>query len=59
MKHEREETNMKYAIKVKGTEYNEDYTFTAPEEGNIMDEVAAIIEEMNKGNFETFELKRI
>ena len=50
---------MKYAIKVKGTEYNEDYTFTTPEEGNIMDEVTAIIEEMNKGNIETFELKRI
>lgn len=50
---------MKYAIKVKGTEYNEDYTFKTPEEGNIMDEVAAIIEEMNKGNIETFVLKRI
>ena len=33
-------------IKITGSKYNEDYTFTDPEEGSIKEEVAAILEEM-------------
>lgn len=47
---------MKYSIKITGTEYNEDYTFTDPAEGSIKEEVAAILEEMAKGNIDSLEL---
>lgn len=47
---------MTYSIKITGAEYNEGYTFTDPEEGSIKEEVAAILEEMAKGNIDSLEL---
>ena len=47
---------MKYQIKISGAKYNEDYTFTDPEEGSIKEEVAAILEEMAKGNIDSLEI---
>lgn len=47
-----------YRIKITGTEYNEDYTFTEPTEGSIKEEVSAILEEMKKGNIDGLEVKR-
>lgn len=46
-----------YRIKITGTEYNEDYTFTEPTEGSIKEEVSAILEEMKKGNIDGLEVK--
>ena len=47
-----------YRIKIAGTEYNEDYTFTEPAEGNVKEEVSAILEEMKKGNIDSLEIKK-
>lgn len=47
---------MTYSIKITGSKYNEDYTFTDPAEGSIKEEVAAILEEMEKGNIDSLEL---
>ena len=47
---------MTYSIKITGSVYNEDYTFTDPAEGSIKEEVAAILEEMAKGNIDSLEL---
>lgn len=47
-----------YRIKITGTEYNEDYTFTEPAEGNLKEEVSAILEEMKKGNIDSLEIKK-
>ena len=47
-----------YTIKITGTEYNEDYTFTEPAEGNVKEEVGAILEEMKKGNIDSLEIKK-
>lgn len=47
-----------YRIKITGTEYNEDYTFTEPAEGNIKEEIAAALEEMKKGNIDSLEVKK-
>lgn len=47
---------MTYQIKISGAKYNEDYTFKDPEEGSIKEEVAAILEEMAKGNIDSLEL---
>lgn len=47
-----------YRIKIAGTEYNEDYTFAEPTEGNVKEEVAAILEEMKKGNIDSLEVKK-
>lgn len=47
---------MTYKIKISGAEYNEDYTFTDPAEGSIKEEVAAILEEMEKGNIDSLEM---
>ena len=47
-----------YRIKITGSEYNEDYTFTEPAEGSIKEEVAAILEEMKKGNIGSLEVKK-
>lgn len=49
---------MVYRIKIEGKEYNEDYTFTEPTEGNVKEEVAAILEEMEKGNIDSLEVKK-
>lgn len=47
-----------YRIKITGNKYNEDYTFTEPTEGSIKEEVAAILEEMKKGNIGSLEVKK-
>lgn len=47
---------MTYQIKIIGAKYNEDYTFTDPAEGSIKEEVAAILEEMEKGNIDSLEM---
>lgn len=47
---------MTYQIKITGSIYNEDYTFTDPAEGSIKEEVAAILEEMENGNIDSLEL---
>lgn len=47
---------MTYSIKITGSKYNEDYTFTDPAEGSIKEEVAAILEEMENGNIDSLEL---
>lgn len=47
-----------YRIKIEGKEYSEDYTFTEPTEGNAKEEVAAILEEMKKGNIDSLEVKK-
>ncbi len=47
-----------YRIKIEGKEYNEDYTFTEPAEGNIKEEIAAALEEMKKGNIDSLEVKK-
>lgn len=47
-----------YRIKIEGKEYNENYTFTEPTEGNAKEEVAAILEEMKKGNIDSLEIKK-
>lgn len=48
---------MIYRIKIEGKEYNDNYTFT-PDEGNILDELAAIIEEMEAGRIDKVEVER-
>lgn len=48
---------MKYRIIIEGAKYNEDYFFTAPEEGEIKEEVNAIIEEMKAGNISKFTIE--
>lgn len=47
---------MTYLIKIAGSKYNEDYSFTDPAEGSIREEVAAILEEMASGNIDSLEL---
>lgn len=47
---------MTYSIKITGSKYNENYTFTDPEEGSIKEEVAAILEEMENSNIDSLEL---
>lgn len=49
---------MIYRIKVEGKEYNENYTFETPREGDILDELAAISEEMEAGRIEKVEIER-
>ena len=48
---------MKYNIIIEGTRYNENYTFETPEAGNILKEVAAILEEIKKGGIDRVEVK--
>lgn len=48
---------MTYSIKITGSIYNEDYTFTDPAEGSIKEEVASILEEMAKGNIDFFSVE--
>lgn len=47
-----------YRIKIESKEYNEDYTFTEPAEGDIREEIAAALEEMKKGNIDSLEIKK-
>mgnify|MGYP007090618917 CR=1 FL=1 len=48
---------MKYNIIIEGARYNENYTFDTPEEGDILKEVAAILEEIKKGGIDRVEVK--
>lgn len=48
---------MKYNIIIEGTRYNENYTFETPAEGDILKEVAAILEEIQKGGIDRVEVK--
>ena len=43
---------MIYRIKVEGKEYNENYTFETPKEGDILDERKDILEEVEAGNID-------
>ena len=52
-----EGTIVKVKIKIEG-KINDTYTFQQPEEGNILDELAAIIEEMKAGRIEKVEIER-
>ena len=47
---------MKVKIKIEG-KINDTYTFQQPEEGNILDELAAISEEMEAGRIDKVESK--
>lgn len=49
---------MIYRIKIEGKEYNDNYTFETPREGNIPDELKAIIEDMEEGNIDKVEVER-
>ena len=49
---------MIYRIKVEGKEYNDNYTFETPREGNILGELKAIIEDMKEGNIDKVEIAR-
>ena len=53
-----EDENMIYRIKVEGKEYNENYTFETPKEGDILDELKAIVEDMKEGNINKLEVER-
>ena len=49
---------MIYRIKVEGKEYNENYTFETPKEGDILDQLKAIVEDMKEGNINKLEVER-
>ena len=53
-----EDENMIYRIKVEGKEYNENYTFETPKEGDILDELKDILEEVEAGNIDKVEIAR-
>lgn len=48
---------MKVKIKIEG-KINDTYTFQQPEERNILDELAAISEEMEAGRIDKVEIER-
>lgn len=48
---------MKVKIKIEG-KINDTYTFQQPEEGNILDELEAIIEEMEAGRIDKLKIER-
>lgn len=47
-----------YKIKITGNKYNEDYFFFVPKDGEIEEEIAAIMEEMKAGRIEKLEIER-
>lgn len=49
---------MIYRIKVEGKEYSDNYTFETPREGDILDELAAILKEMEAGRIDKLEVER-
>ena len=49
---------MIYRIKIEGKEYNENYTFETPKEGDILDELRAIVEDMEEGNIDKLKIER-
>ena len=49
---------MIYRIEVEGKEYNDNYTFETPTEGDILDELKDILEEVEAGNIDKVEIAR-
>ena len=49
---------MIYRIKIKGKKYNDNYTFETPKEGDILDELKAIVEDMKEENIDKLEVER-
>lgn len=49
---------MIYRIKIEGKKYSDNYTFETPREGDILDELKAIIEDMKEGNIDKVEIER-
>ena len=49
---------MIYRIEVEGKEYNDNYTFETPKEGGILDELRAIVEDMEEGNIDKLKIER-
>ena len=49
---------MIYRIKIEGKEYNDNYTFETPREGDILDELKDILEEVEAGNIDKVEIAR-
>ena len=49
---------MIYRIEVEGQEDNDNYTFETPKEGDILDELAAISEEMEAGRIDKLKIER-
>lgn len=49
---------MIYRIKVEGKECNDNYTFETPREGDILDELKDILEEVEAGNIDKVEIAR-
>ena len=49
---------MIYRIKSEGKEYNDNYTFETPKEGDILDELKDILEEVEAGNIDKVEIAR-
>ena len=47
---------MIYRIKIEGKEYNDNYTFETPKEGDILDELKDILEEVEAGNIDKVEI---
>lgn len=47
-----------YRIKIRGKEYNENYTFADPTEGSIEYEIAGALKEIAKGNIDKLEVEK-
>lgn len=48
-----------YEIKITGSKYNDNYFFFAPKDGEIEEEVAAIMKEMKAGNISRFTVEEV
>ena len=48
-----------YSIKITGSKYNDDYFFFVPKDGEIEEEVAAIMEEMKAGSISKFTVEEV
>ena len=49
---------MIYRIKIEGKEYSDNYTFETPKEGDILDGLKDILEEVEAGNIDKVEIAR-
>ena len=47
---------MIYRIKIEGKGCNDNYTFETPKEGDILDELKAILEEVKAGSIDKVEI---
>ena len=54
----REDKNMIYRIKIEGKECYDNYTFETPREGDILDELKDILEEVEAGYIAKVEIAR-